>query len=118
LRARLNVPLTDRVKTVFDQASDNRAETIARTEATRARHTAEQVTVKDSGVVKKKHWLRSEDACPICDAIAEQYPDGVAVDANFGATDYGPIDGPPAHPNCTCSLTYELDESKLSKPDA
>ena len=108
-----------RVQEVFEDANNNRANMIAHTETMRAIHKAEQVTAKESGAVKKKFWLLSEDACPTCDEIANTNQDGVALDklfADFGG-EYGAIDGPPAHPNCQCSLTYEVDEASLQMPE-
>lgn len=110
------VELRKRVQKVFERASNSRAESIARTEASRATHEAELMSAKDSGVVQKKVWLLSADACPICEEIAATHPGGVALNktfAEFGG-EYGSIDGPPAHPNCGCSLVYEIDESALS----
>ena len=50
----------------------------------RARHTAEQVTAKESGVISTKRWLASADACDECLKIAKAYPDGIAIDKAFG----------------------------------
>lgn len=95
--------LANRVKNVFENATASRAETIARTEASKAAHQGELMGARDSGVVSKKFWLASADACPICDEIASDNPDGVALDATFDG-----VDSPPAHPNCQCSLTYSI----------
>lgn len=105
------VEMTNRVREVFDNAEKYRAERIARTEASRARHTAEQKTVTSTGDEYKKHWLVSADACEKCDAVAAKFKDGIPAAATFGATSYGPIDGPPLHPHCACSLTWERVDS-------
>ena len=104
--------LTQRVAGVFDQATKSRAGTIAKTEASRAQHLGEMISAKETGLVTKKKWLLSADACPVCEAINDAHPDGVELDGNFGSTNYGPIDSPPAHPNCQCSQTYEVAESE------
>lgn len=99
------VELTKRVNAIFDQADTSRAETIARTEASRATHTGELMSAKDSGVVSKKFWLLSDDACPVCDEIAASTPDGVGLNDEFAPG----IDAPPdSHPNCQCSLAYSV----------
>jgi hypothetical protein len=110
------VELRKRVEQVFDKAEKSRAAVIARTEASRASHQAELMSAKDSGVIESKVWLLSGDACPICEEIAAQNPSGVALDKTFAELggEYGSIDGPPAHPNCQCSLTYEIHEESLA----
>jgi hypothetical protein len=102
--------MTERVQDVFDQASDQRAETIARTEASRARHDAELRTARASGVVKSKSWLASGDACQICEALAAGSANGIPLDKPYGSSSYGPIDAPPGHVNCTCSQTLNLND--------
>lgn len=105
------VEMKSRVAAVFDQASDSRAAMIAKTEASRAQHAGEILGAKASGVVTKKKWLLSADACPVCEAIEAAFPDGVDLDGSFGSTAFGPITSPPAHPNCACSETFEVDAS-------
>jgi hypothetical protein len=97
--------MTERVEKVFDEADESRAETIAKTETSRARHAAEIETAKESGVVKGKKWLKSADCCPACDAMTEKT---IPLDQPYTTTDYGPVGGPPLHPNCACSQTFEL----------
>lgn len=103
--------LTKRVNEVFDEASKVRAETIARTEACRATHEGELMGAKDSGVVSTKYWMLSEDACPVCYAMAAKGP--IALDSTFAefGGEYGSIDSPPAHPNCVCSLGYSTKDN-------
>lgn len=90
----------------------NRAETISRTETIAAasqgqlqaweQAAADGLIRKDSG----KTWLVTPDdlACPICQGL-----DGVTIprDEMF-QTDFGPVDAPPAHPNCRCAMTLEI----------
>src|ERR1051326_282468 len=57
--------LRQRIQRVFHEASQERAETIARTESSRATHMGEKISAKESGVVKKKTWIASADCCPI-----------------------------------------------------
>jgi len=105
------VEMRKRVQGVFDKASDSRAAVIAKTEASRAQHTGELMSAKESGVVSKKKWLASADACEECDAIAAAFPDGIDLDQPFATTDYGPVMTPPLHPNCQCSQTLEISEA-------
>ena len=113
------VEMRKRVQEVFENADKTRAGMIARTETTRAVHTAEQMSAKESGVVSKKMWLLSADACPLCEQVAADHPDGIALDATFAENggEYGSIDGPPLHPNCQCSLTYQIDEAALQNTE-
>jgi hypothetical protein len=105
--------MTERVEKVFDEADESRAETIAKTETSRARHAAEIETAKESGVVKGKRWLLSSDACDKCASVTTK---AIPLDQPYTTTDYGPVNGPPLHPNCQCSQTFELtDEYKPSK---
>lgn len=105
--------LRERVNAVFDNASQSRAQTIADSEASRALHGGQQIAAEKSGVVAKKKWLASDDACLACLAVYESQPDGgIDVDANFvnGSGPYGDVPYPPLHPSCTCSVSYELAE--------
>lgn len=110
--------MTERVQKVFEEADESRAETIAKTETSRARHSAELETAKESGVVKLKKWLLSSDACPICEEIAADTGDGVPLDQPYATTDskaYPTIDSPPAHPNCQCSQILVLNDEFAPK---
>jgi ADP-ribosyltransferase exoenzyme/Phage Mu protein F like protein len=106
--------LTKRVQKVFTQASKSRAERIARTEASRAVHTASLMSAKKSGVVSRKKWLASADACDRCLEQAAKFPDGIPLDTQFeearGDPAYADIQHPPLHPHCMCSVTYVLTD--------
>ncbi len=43
-----------------------RAAVIGQTEASRATHEGQRIADKDSGVIEKRAWLASADACPMC----------------------------------------------------
>lgn len=93
--------LKSRVETVFESARGPRAEKIARTEVLRASNFGTQEAYKQSGVVKRKEWLTAIDSrvCPICAPL-----DGKIVDLNKNfSTSEGPVDYPPAHPQCRCT---------------
>ncbi len=101
--------LTNRINEIFDKAEGSRAETIARTEASRAAHMGELMSAKESGVVRMKKWLASSDACPLCDDVAAK--GAIPIEEPFTTTDYGDVNGPPLHPNCQCSQTLEVTDA-------
>lgn len=108
------------------------AETIARTESSNAFNSGREAAWARSGVVEAKEWLLGGNPCPICVALAEQYnqvPVGESF-LNLGDTlqtsegphtvTYRSIDGPPAHPNCTCSLGAvfkPVEAANVEQPD-
>lgn len=110
------IEMRKRVQAIFDDLSDRRADLIAHTEASRARHDAQLTTVKESNVVSKKNWLSSSDACQKCLNLAAMGP--IPLDANFTVTKYGPVKGPPLHVSCYCSQTFELKDLSEDVPDA
>ena len=88
-----------------------RAKTIARTETIRASNAgqreiwsqaAEQGLLDENSV--RRGWVVTPDdrLCPICEPIPEMNPDGVPLNGLFD-TPNGPMEGPPAHPNCRCA---------------
>jgi len=87
---------------------DARAETIARTESMRAANEGQSQLwdqATEAGLLtgnEKQEWIVTPDdrLCPICEPM-----DGVTVglDEMFDV-DGDQIDGPPAHPNCRCTL--------------
>lgn len=78
--------------------SESRAENIATTEVTRAYAQGNLISWRESGIVKKKMWLASEDelVCDICGYLHKQV---VGLDEQWGE-----LDAPPAHPRCRCYL--------------
>ncbi|MCC6227532.1 MAG: minor capsid protein, partial [Microthrixaceae bacterium] len=88
--------LTERIKDIFENAADERAQLIATTEASRAHHEGLRVSAKDSGVVSGFEWITSSDPCPECQEL-----NGKRFD----------IDGemPPLHPKCMCAVLEVLD---------
>lgn len=91
---------------------DYRADTIARTESSRAAnsglHDAYSQAI-DRGVLTDesvtRQWQLADHPCPICESIPDNNPDGVGVNDSFDSDD-GPVDDPPVHPNCMCSVEY------------
>lgn len=103
--------LTRRVKEVFLNAATDRAELIARTEASRAVHTASEMSAIASGVVSAKRLLLSAFSCPLCVRVAAEAK-SVALGGSFGTVghhaEYSDIIMPPIHPRCRCSVEYIL----------
>lgn len=108
------------VSDYIDNYLDYRAATIAQTESSRAAaaglHDAYSQAI-DRGAMDgdsvRRHWLLGDNPCPICESIVDNSePDGVGVDEQFDSED-GPVDDPPVHPSCECSVDYVTDLSDL-----
>ena len=82
----------------FDGA---RSDMIARTETAFAENRGTIEGWKASGLVEGKQWLADDEACDDC---AELDGEEVGIDEDFSSGD----DGPPAHPNCECTLIAVL----------
>jgi hypothetical protein len=105
-----NDQLAERLGSAFD-FSDDRALMIARTETANADVAGTLIGFRESGVVAGKSWDPDAEACPIC---LENADAGViALDDEFPSGD----DGPPAHPNCECSVLPELMEGVVVSGD-
>lgn len=95
---------------------DLRSEMIARTESARAYTQGNIEGWDQSGVVDRKAWVLSPEACPFCEAAAARFNEknAIALRANFFnrgdvligtngkamVLDYGDVQGPPLHPAC------------------
>jgi len=73
--------------------SDERAETIARTETANADCAGNEILYKESGVVSKKEWIVGAGCCDDCEMLNGEIVD---IDENFSNGEMVP----PAHPNC------------------
>jgi HK97 family phage portal protein len=97
--------MMERVKSVFDQAENLRAWRIAVTEGSRAQHAAQEITAIESGIVKGKRWILSDEACPECLPLRDKV---VPLGDNFttveGNPAYSDIPYPPLHPHCRCDM--------------
>ena len=97
--------LTKRVQTIFDQAEVGRAYRIAVTEASRGQHSAQEIVALQSGLVKGKRWIASDNACDLCLPLAGKV---VPLGDNFTSLTtggpYAQVQYPPLHPQCTCSM--------------
>jgi SPP1 gp7 family putative phage head morphogenesis protein len=96
-----------------DDLKRKRALTIARTETTNAFNEGQQIKINrmlEKEEIKGpvlKEWITSEDekVCKICGPL-----DGIRVPLNGR---FGSLNGPSAHPNCRCTLGFEVDIAAL-----
>lgn len=82
--------------------SIERCEAIARTEILSMDVKANLRAYKDSGVIKKKVWLLSEDPCDLCLENAQQGE--IDLDESFRNGDA------PVHPNCECDIAAVMED--------
>ena len=87
------------IQATFEEFSDSRASLIAQTEANDA-YNAGRAGVAASLDMDEKRWDPDGEACPICQANADQ--DWIPIDQDFDSGD----DAPTAHPNCDCSTDF------------
>lgn len=86
-----------------------RAQTVARTETMRALNTGQLWSARNAQAAgllhpaAKKVWMAARDSCPTCGKL-----DSVSTSLDGTFTYRGTqLDGPPAHPNCRCSVAIE-----------
>lgn len=100
--------LMARVNDTFETWNRDRAEVIARTETIRASNQAALDSYKQSGVVHRKAWLASPESCEACQELEAYGP--IAIDDEFFGDSYSDGQGPPLHPNCTCTIIPVVDD--------
>jgi SPP1 gp7 family putative phage head morphogenesis protein len=86
--------------------SDQRAETVARTESAKADVAGNLNAYRESGQVEAKRWLAAPDCCDECQDLDGETVD---IDEDFPG-DAG--DGPPLHPNCRCDVLPVLSDEQ------
>lgn len=107
--------LKKRVRDVYSEANDVRAERIARTEAIAASNEGANEAYRQSPLVNAKEWSSNWGACSICASMngkivgldESYYKLGQTITASDGTSlkvGYENIDHPPVHPNCRCAL--------------
>lgn len=87
-----------------------RAENIARTETIRAANYGQQEAwrqAREAGLLPpetRRFWVVTPDdrLCPDCRQVPGMNKEGVGLDEMF-QTPFGPLPGPPAHPQCRCA---------------
>lgn len=116
--------IKDRVSSVFKEASDARANSIARTEVARSSNFGTLEGFKQSGVVTYTEWFTAQDesVCPLCAPMhgKKSYLDSSYFDKGdsyLGKDDksidfsYSGIDAGTLHVNCRCILIPHTDEA-------
>lgn len=100
--------LARQVRRIF--ADPMRAYRIAVTEGPRAIHGGELHSYKESGVVRRKEWVASSDACALCQEMADKGPipldEPFHVDPRGGP--YAVTMHPPIHPHDFCTMSPVL----------
>lgn len=117
--------MDDAVNSYLDNYLDYRANTIARTESLRAgnsglldgyQQAADRGVFPAAAVTRQWQAAIDERTCPVCMSIVENNPNGVGLDEQFQSDD-GPVDDPPVHPNCRCTVQYETDLDMVPATD-
>lgn len=88
--------------------SEERAALIAETEISRANNEASLFAAQAAeqmGLGMRKAWLTDDDPCDLCEENADQ--GFIDLDEEFPSGD----DAPPGHPNCKCTLIFEVQEN-------
>jgi SPP1 gp7 family putative phage head morphogenesis protein len=99
--------IATRIGDVFDgEMGDAKALTIARTETIRASNEGALDRYAEAGVTEKEWSADGEGTCEVCDGLDGQQ---ISLEDDF-VTDDGAVSGPPAHPNCRCSVLPVLKE--------
>lgn len=111
--------LSQRVSVVYEKAVAYRSDRVARTETQSAANSANLDAYKQNPAVTAMEWFANPGACPYCDQLSgteegleETFVaqgDSVDVTDDSGNTssyqaDYGNVDTPPLHPNCSCTI--------------
>jgi len=120
--------LSDRVSDVYDQASDYRSDRVARTESSAASNGATLDAYQQNPVVVAMTWFANPGACEYCaeldgttvgleDVFVAQ-GDSVDVGDDSYQADYGDVDTPPLHPNCSCTIVPETEGGGSSTDDS
>lgn len=116
--------LSDRVASVYDVAADYRSDRVARTEASNASNSATLDGYQQNPVVTAMTWYANPGACEYCDdldgttvGLSDNFVaqgDSVDVGDDSYQADYGDVNTPPLHPNCSCTIVPETDDSGSS----
>lgn len=103
------------VEGVYEVARGYRAERIARSESSAAANLSTVEGYRQVGYITGKEWFTNPGACQYCNSLNGRI---ISLDKNFVelgdkivgedgsaySVDYEAIQGPPAHPNCTCTV--------------
>jgi len=106
---------TKKIEGFYSSSEKFRAERIARTETLDASTEATLEAYRQTGFVVKKEWFANPGACQFCQAIhgtvlgleTTYLEPGQSISGTEGGIyniDYDSVEGPPLHPNCTCTV--------------
>lgn len=106
--------LRNRVREIYDYATNTRSELIARTEAIAASNEGALEAYRQSPLVTGKEWSANYGACDVCQSLDGKI---VELEKNFAdkgetlssgdekiVVSYEHLTHPPLHPNCRCAL--------------
>lgn len=102
-----NPDVARRIREKLPEVNANRATLIARTETTRAANGASLIQAKESGVVKGKTWIATNDSRTRAEHRA-MHGETVGVDEPFSNGLQSP-----GEPNCRCTTTFVIDFEAL-----
>ena len=106
---------TKKIEGFYSSSEKFRAERIARTETLDASTEATLEAYRQTGFVVKKEWFANPGACQFCQAMhgtvlgleTTYLEPGQSISGTEGGIyniDYDSVEGPPLHPNCTCTV--------------
>ena len=104
----------------IDRQAKWRATRVARTEASRVLNEGQIAAWEEAGI-ERMEWLIAPNPCEFCDMMKKKanqsikapfFAQGESLVTNTGKRldfDYAPINGPPLHPNCRCTLVPVIE---------
>ena len=102
--------IKNRLVKVYDGFSESRAETWARDQTNRAYCQGSLEAYKGMGV-QQKFWISSGSPYAIADVCGENAALGsIGIGEFFSDIEGNEIDGPTAHPNCECSIGFDVSD--------
>jgi HK97 family phage portal protein len=112
--------LTGRIQAFFGDMKESKAETIARSETSRAIHHGMREGWRQSDVVEGVQWEAHDLACPFCQAMdGKVVPldtpflnlgESIVADGKVLTANYEPVMGGDLHPACICTILAVLKE--------
>ena len=117
--------LKKRVRKVYKNIEDTKAELISRTETIAMSNQSALESYRQSKVVTKQEWRANPGACEFCESLNgktvglfESYAmQGTQLQAgdSFYKVDYENVEHPPLHPNCFLHHTVKITTDKGEK---
>jgi len=110
--------ISGKIDEYYKQSKSYRSIRLARTETMKAMSASTREAFEQTGIVTAQKWFANPDACEFCQELNGETVSLTTNFRNIGDTvsatdasgaettysvDYDNIDGPPLHPNCTCT---------------